>query len=212
MTAEIVLHELSASPNSLKVRMALGFKQIPYVRKPIRPDDRERIVALSGQPRTPVLQHGETVIFDSNGIARYLEANVKREPRLFTEDYAELGEIEGWELFARTRLGEPVGALFRMGMSGETDAAGVAEANALFHDLMGELEGALEDGDHLACGRTTHADLAVACIANLAALTEEAATASPILGFFREHLHLGEGRERTRAWIERNVAFDRPPV
>jgi glutathione S-transferase len=206
---DLVLHELAPSPNNLKVRMALGFKGIPYERAPIQPGDRTSILAVSGQPRTPVLVHGETVIFDSNGINRYLEANVKREPRLFSEEYAEFGEIEQWELFARTRLGEPIGALFRMAASDAVDPAGVAEANARFHDLTGELEGALEDTGFLVGGRTTNADLAVSCLANLGMLTEEHAAASPILGFFRDRLALGDGRERTRAWIERHVAYDR---
>jgi len=212
MSAEITLHELPASPNNLKVRMALGFKGIEYTRKPLAMGipfgDRSEIIGLSGQPRTPVLQHGETVIFDSNGIVRYLEANVKREPSLFTTDYAEFGELEAWEQFGRGRFGPSIGALFGMAMADGGTPEGVSQANENFYEVTGELEERLEDRDFLVCGRTTNADLAVASLANLATLTDEAAKQSPLLEFFKQHLHLGARRERTRAWIERHVALD----
>ncbi len=211
MSLDLTLHELPASPNNLKVRMALGFKGLAYTRKALDMStpfgDRSALIELSGQPRTPVLVHGETVIFDSNGIVRYLEANVKREPRLFTEDYTEFGELEKWELFARTQLGKPIGTLFGMALSDGGTAEGIAAANAHFYELTGELESRLKENGFLVCGRTTNADLAVVALANLATLTEEQVKASPLLVFFREHLQLGEGRELTRDWIRRHVAL-----
>ena len=84
----------------------------------------------------------------------------------------------------------------------------MAGANAAFHELTGELESQLKPTGFLVGGRTTNADLAVASLANLSMLSAEAVQANPILGFFREHLHLGEGRDGTRAWIERNLALD----
>jgi len=192
--------------------MALGFKGIEYTRKPLEMSvpfgDRSEIIELSGQPRTPVLQHGETVIFDSNGIVRYLEANVKREPSLFTTDYAEFGELEAWEQFGRGRFGSSIGALFGMATASGGTPEAVLQANENFYEVTGELEERLKDRDYLVCGRTTNADLAVVALANLATLSDEAAQQSEILGFFKEHLHLGVRRERTRAWIERHVALD----
>jgi len=212
MSQAIILHELPPSPNNLKVRMALGFKGIPYTRKPLEMSeafgDRSEIIALSGQPRTPVLQHGETVMFDSNGIIRYLEANVKREPSLFTTDYAEFGELEKWEQFARTRMSPSIGALFGMALSDGGSPAANAEANASFYEVTGELEEHLSGRDFLVCDRTTSADLAVVAVASLAVLTDSAAEQSPLLGYFKKNLQLGEGREKTRAWIERHLAYD----
>ena len=212
MTTEIILHELPPSPNNLKVRMALGFKRIEYTRAPIPMTvphgDRTALIALSSQPRTPVLQHGETVIFESNGIIRYLEANVKREPQLFSSDYAEMGEIEKWELFVRTRLGAPIGRLFGVVRSGDFDADVITAANDEFHAVTAELEEQLAESNFLVGGRTTNADLAVSSIAHLATLSDSEAAANPIMSFFHAQLRLGAERERTRAWIERHVALD----
>ena len=51
--------------NNIKVRVALGFKEIPYEFRTIDPADRSEIVRLSGQHLTPVLVHGDRVLFDS---------------------------------------------------------------------------------------------------------------------------------------------------
>ncbi|MFT5286765.1 MAG: glutathione S-transferase [Planctomycetota bacterium] len=213
MTTELILHELPPSPNNVKVRLALGFKGIDYTSKPIDMSvprgDRADLLAISGQPRTPVLQHGEVVIFDSNGIIRYLEANVKREPSLFSADYAEFGEIEKWELLARTHVGAPIGAMFGMAMSGDVTPEGLAAANAGFHEVTGELEERLKEGDFLVGGRTTNADLAIAPMINLATLSDAFVATSELMVFFKANLHLGDDRERTRAWIERHMAYDR---
>ena len=38
MPADLTLHELTGSPNNVKVRIALGFKGLSYERKPITMD------------------------------------------------------------------------------------------------------------------------------------------------------------------------------
>ena len=67
MDTDLTLHELTGSPNNVKVRIGLGYKGLKYERKPVAldgfPGNREAVVALSRQPRLPVLQHGKTVIF-----------------------------------------------------------------------------------------------------------------------------------------------------
>ena len=57
MTPEIVVHGFETS-NNMKVRVALGFKNIAYDFKWIDPADRGEIVRLSGQHLTPVMLHG----------------------------------------------------------------------------------------------------------------------------------------------------------
>ena len=73
MSAKITLHELTGSPNNVRVRIGLGYKGLEYQRKPLEltgdfPGDRSEVVKLSGQPRLPVLQHGDTIIYDSRAI------------------------------------------------------------------------------------------------------------------------------------------------
>ena len=57
--------------------------------------------------------------------------------------------------------------------------------------------------DHL-----TAADIACASPLYLADLTEENAGSHPISSFFHAHMKLGEGREKTRAWVRRVMAYD----
>src|SRR5205085_11287493 len=95
----IQLWDLGPSPNSKKVRLALGYKGVTYEKVSVDPMDRQKVVDLSGQPLTPVLVHGKTVVFDSSAILRYIEANVKREPRLFSSDYDTMKRIEKWEAY-----------------------------------------------------------------------------------------------------------------
>ena len=82
MKPEILIHGFETS-NNMKVRVALGFKQIPYEFRTIDPAQRGEIVRLSGQRLTPLMQHGDRVLFDSAAILRYVEANFRDRPPLF---------------------------------------------------------------------------------------------------------------------------------
>ncbi len=212
MSNRLTLHELTASPNNVKVRIALGYKGLEYERVPLElnefPGDRSPVVQLSRQPRLPVLQDGPTIIFGSDAIFRYLEANFPEAPPIFTDDYQAFGEIEQWEIFSRTQLGEPMGMLFGQAFAPETDSAVIAKANRLINDRTGALEDKLSTGEFLVGDHLTAADIACASPLYLADLTEENAESNPIAGFFHAHLKLGEGREKTRAWVRRVMAYD----
>lgn len=107
MTAELILHGLQTS-NNMKVRVALGYKEIPYEYRVIDRADRSELVRLSGQYLTPVIVHGDRVLFDSAAILRYLDANFRDRPALFGSSKAEQWEIEDLEFFARTILAGPM--------------------------------------------------------------------------------------------------------
>lgn len=212
MSAKLKLYELTGSPNNVKVRIALGYKGLEYEREVVEldsyPGDRSSIAKLSRQPRLPVVQHGETVIFDSASILRYLEANFPDTPRIFRDDYQEHGDIEQWEIFARTQIGEPIGMIFSQAFAPEVDPASIANANQLLNDRMGALEDRLSTAEHLVGDHLTAADIACAAPLYLADMTEENAKRHPIAAFFHEHLALGDGRDKTRAWTRRVMAHD----
>jgi glutathione S-transferase len=212
MSTNLTLHELTGSPNNVKVRIALGYKGLKYDRKPVElndfPGNRNSIVNLSRQPRLPVLQDGQTIIFDSGAILRYLEANYHDTPPIFVDDYAALGEIEQWELFARTQIGEPIGMIFGQAFAPESDAKVIAKANQLLDDRTGALEDKLSSGEFLVSDHLTAADIACAAPLYLADLTKENAQSHPVVGFFHSHLKLGQAREKTRAWVRRVMAYD----
>jgi len=54
----------------------------------------------------------------------------------------------------------------------------------------------------------TAADLACAPIINLGMLSEAFAASNPIAAAFHKNFHLGDGREKTRAWVTKLMAYD----
>lgn len=212
MSTNLTLHELTGSPNNVKARIALGYKGLQYDRKPLDlndfPGNRDSVVKLSRQPRLPVLQHGRTVIFDSGAILRYLEANFPDTPPIFVSEYAAHGEIEQWEVFSRTQIGEPIGMMFGQAFAPETDPQVIARANQLLDDRTGALEDKLSSSEFLVGDHLTAADIACAASLYLVDLTREGAASHPIANFFYTHLKLGQNREKTRAWVRRVMAYD----
>ncbi|MEM7247361.1 MAG: glutathione S-transferase family protein [Acidobacteriota bacterium] len=212
MSAPLVLHELTGSPNSVKVRIALGHMGLEYERRPVDfesfPGDRSEVVAISRQPRVPVLQHGDAVIPDSAAILRYLSANFPESPSLYSEDYMEQGEIEQWEAWGRAELSPSVGMIFGECMSPEPNLDNCKQASAMIHEITGKLESELEGRTYLVGDRVTAADIALAPVVKLAAMSDHAATTGPISAFFHANFQLGDGRDRTREWMARLMKHD----
>jgi glutathione S-transferase len=119
MASELSVYGFETS-NNMKVRVALGFKQIPYEFRSIDPADRSEILKLSGQHLTPVMVHDGRVLFDSAAILRYLESNFPDRPRLFGSSHSEQWAIEDEELFARTTLAGPMMEIVHRRVSGGT--------------------------------------------------------------------------------------------
>jgi glutathione S-transferase len=85
----IVMHDLAGadpalrfSPYCWRTRLALAHKGLDLETVPWRFTEKPAI-AFSGQGRVPVIRDGETTVFDSWAIARYLEAHYPERPSLF---------------------------------------------------------------------------------------------------------------------------------
>lgn len=204
------LYQLSPSPNSIKVRLALGLKQIPCELQDTNPADRTALVALSGQSLTPVLQDGERVIYDSYAILRYLDANnPDHGPRLYSPERGVHQEIERWELFGRVELGEVVGIVFNQLFGPELDPQEIARANALAAERAQRLEDTLADGrEFLGGAAPTAADLTCAPFAYYGTLDPAQQVEGTVEHYFATHLTLPERFAKTHAWIQRVMAFD----
>jgi len=209
MPQSLKMWDLGPSPNSKKVRLALGYKGLDYERITVDPQERGEIVKLSGQPLTPVLAHGETVVFDSNAILRYLDANVQREPRLYAEDYESMKRIEGWEAWTRMHLGPPVGMLFGQFFAESRDEAVIAHANEALAAAAAELEAELGSGEFLVGETLTAADIVPAAGLGLAYLSPEQASSHPIMEFFKTHAKVPVQHEALAAWYRRVNRFDK---
>lgn len=214
----LTLYELPPSPNSIKIRLALGLKGIECTRHTINPMDRAALVEVSGQPLAPVLvdsvagEGGDRVVFDSFAIMRYLQANHRGQgPDLYSADRDAIRVIEDWESYARNELGQVIGMIFGQAFAPASDPAVIAEANRLLNERALRVEETLAGQDYL-CGEAPNAaDLSVAPFLLYGTLDPadfaQAEGFASIQAFFAAHLKLGEA-PKTRAWIARVMAHD----
>jgi glutathione S-transferase len=195
MKSELTIHGFETS-NNMKVRVALGFKDIPYEFLTIDPADRTEILQLSGQHLTPVMVHGESVLFDSAAILRYLEANFRDRPPLFGTSRDEQWEIEDMELFARTTLAAPMMEIVHHRVSGGTvDDEMQARCAGAFAEAAATLMVAMAGQEWLVRGRMSAADVTAAAVMyriRRAKLFDPPAGADALTG-----------------WVNRVMAFDR---
>jgi glutathione S-transferase len=214
----LTLYELPPSPNSIKIRLALGLKQIECERKTISPMDRSTLVEVSGQPLAPVLVDGDSegggrVVFDSFAIMRYLDANNRDQgPRLYSADREAIRAIEDWESYARNSLGEVIGMIFGQAFAPEKDPSVIERANVLLNERVVRVEEALGDSDYLTGDAPNAADLTAAPFLLYGTLdpanhSGEGEGFASIQAFFANHLRLGEA-PKTRAWIARVMELD----
>lgn len=205
--SQFTLLTLPPSPNNVKVRLALKLKGLSYDAKEFAFDDREEVIAKSGQPLTPVLLDGDTVVYDSFGILRYLDANWP-EPRLFSESREGQQAIQAWERFAVSEVGASLGPLIGSFLSGTDDPALNASVQSAFDELPKKVEEALTDAPYLGGGSPNAADITVAPFFHFAAADPNEFPEGSPGRFAAERCHLGEQFPRTRAWVGRVMAID----
>jgi glutathione S-transferase len=168
--AEVVMAEMIhvhgfETSNNMKVRVALGYKRIPYEFHTIDPADRTGVVSLSGQHLTPVVVHGDRVLFDSAAILRYLDANFRDTPPLFGRNRDEQWEIEDWELYARAMLAAPMMQLVHHRVAGGTvDEAMQARCADAFKKTSATLIDALAGREWLVSDQLSAADVTAAAV------------------------------------------------
>ena len=209
MSDAIKLYHLAGSPNCMKARIALAYKGLAYESIVIDPKDRSEVVRVSGQPFTPALVHGGHVLFDSSAILRYLDANFRATKPLFSSDADTMRVIERFERFGRNELSEPIGIAFRQLMSGAPVPAELLRASALLNEHTGQLEARLREGDWLVGNAMTAADVIAAPAVHYGVEPQHDVSGSPMLKFFADNLKLGAGRDKTRAWVRRVMAWDK---
>lgn len=212
--SDLTLFHLYGSPNNTKVRIALGYFGVDYERVAVDFQDRAPVIAASGQPLTPAITDGDTAMFDSSAILRYLEANHSGEQSIFAMEPAVVHEIEDWE--RRTRgggFGAPVGMMFGQFFKpeGEREAGVIEAAQEQFAEQCREVDAALGSDEYLVQNRLTAADCCIAPILNFGAPTDEFRknAASDIGDFIMGNLAVPDDCPNVRAYIARVMAFDR---
>lgn len=194
MSTEVVVYGFETS-NNMKVRVALGYKGIPYQFRTIDPKDREEIVKISGQHLTPVLAHGDRVVFDSAAILRYLDIGFPATPRLFGPSHGEQWEIEDWELFARIQLAGPMMDVVHRRMKGKTvDAALLDRCATAFATATTKLARRMEGHEWLVGDAMSAADITAAAVL----FRVRAAELFPI----------PQAAEAILPWVDKVMSFD----
>jgi glutathione S-transferase len=199
MSEPIVVYGFETS-NNMKVRVALGYKGIPYSFQPIEPGERKEIVRISGQHLTPVMVHGERVITDSAAIQRHLDVHFRDTPKLYGGSVQEQWAIEDWELFGRKTLADPMMAVVHTKISGgevsdEMKGRCQDEFNAAVEHIALQMEGR----EWLVGDQMTAADIAIGAVLHrikLASLFEFPASADRLWPFVDRVMAFdGVGRE-----------------
>ena len=88
----IRLWRIRYSTNVERVSLALAHKGLESESVWIEPDDRSKLIEVSGQNLVPVIQDGERVIADSTRILEYLEDKYPRPP-LYPADPGKRAEM-----------------------------------------------------------------------------------------------------------------------
>ncbi|MFT7668869.1 MAG: glutathione S-transferase [Planctomycetota bacterium] len=217
MTSSFKVTVRPPSPNNTKILIALGYKGIDAEIDAVsgmEPETIAKLVKISGQPLTPILEHNGVVIYDSGAILRYLDANCEG-PRLFSADKVEMKAIEEWEAYHKSGIGAAMGPAFGVffgGIDASKEKESVEASNAALHEASLKVEEQLaaqaKNGSEWLVGDTmTAADILVASVMVLAAFPDGMAGANPLWKWFGERLTLGEGRDLCRAHIARVHAY-----
>jgi glutathione S-transferase len=205
--ADITLWQLGPSFNSRKVRYALGVKGAKYNTIEVNDANAAEVVAVSGQPLTPVIKHGTHVMFDSGAIVRYIDANIEG-PRLFSTDSDEMRAIESWEVKAKQELLAPYMQLSGQVRSGEMNADIIAAAKSAFFAAATTVDNSINKHGYLVGDSLTAADVFCGCYLAYGFLTDAEAGKRPPLVWAKNNIALTESHPKLTTWFEQLRALD----
>jgi glutathione S-transferase len=203
------LYYRSTSPDSMKVCIALNYKNIPFERVLVDSQDRSELIQVSGQSQAPVLCHKGTVVVESGTILRYLEANFPDTPPLFSSDRGTMMEIERWENLARVDLKRCVRILLGNFLSASPDMEELESAARQFHEITRTLEERLERSPWLVEERFTAADVITGPAICYGMLLPSFSTLRSLGESIADRFKLGVERAKTEEWMLRVMAYDR---
>ncbi|MDA0667574.1 MAG: glutathione S-transferase family protein [Planctomycetota bacterium] len=198
------------SPNNVKVRIALGYKGIPYQEIPQDPADRSACLDLSGQALTPVMEDKGVSLFDSAAILRFLHSNYPG-PDLFPHDYEEMKKVERWEAFGRFGVKDSLGAIFMMALGrAEITPGNVLAARKELIAHVETLEETLVKRDWLVGSAMSAADITLASLLIYSVMGEHPALKASLFGpiMCKYFLLDAEICPKTQAWVRRVAAYD----
>jgi glutathione S-transferase len=188
------------STNVERVALALGHKGLAAERVWIDYADRSPVIAVSGQPLVPVLDHDGVVVADSLQILRHLERAFPEAP-LFPSDPAAAARVDVFlEWFDGVWKGPP-NAIAEALEHGDGEPAAMAADRARLRRWLDVFEALLGDGSYL-LGDFGAADCAAFPFLKYA-VGRDAADDELFHRVLERELALGDGFPALAAWIAR---------
>jgi glutathione S-transferase len=204
------LLEFHRSPNSVKVRVALGFKGLEYEIREMMAADRAPMMEAAGWPLVPILLDGDVAMRDSAAILHYLEANYRDAPSLTPVSRDDIRSAEA--LLARLNpeiLSIQYGLEDEIRKSdSERDEGRIATGRATLVAALERLERRLATVPWLVGGGMSLYDVILACNLLPARPPARFVEQSPLWRFFADHLALDGDRPAIEAWVDRVIAHD----
>lgn len=204
------LLEFHRSPNSVKVRVALGFKGLEYEIREMMAADRAPMMEAAGWPLVPILLDGDVAMRDSAAILHYLEANYRDAPSLTPVSRDDIRSAEA--LLARLNpeiLSIQYGLEDEIRKSdSERDEGRIATGRATLVAALERLERRLATVPWLVGGAMSLYDVILACNLLPARPPARFVEQSPLWRFFADHLALDGDRPAIEAWVDRVIAHD----
>jgi glutathione S-transferase len=204
------LLEFHRSPNSVKVRVALGFKGLEYEIREMMAADRAPMMEAAGWPLVPILLDGDVAMRDSAAILHYLEANYRDAPSLTPASRDDIRSAEA--LLARLN---PEILSIQYGLEDEVrksdserDEGRIATGRATLVAALERLERRLATVPWLVGGAMSLYDVILACNLLPARPPARFVEQSPLWRFFADHLALDGDRPAIEAWVDRVIAHD----
>jgi glutathione S-transferase len=203
------LYRVPFSTNVERIALALGYKGLDAEPVEVDPRDRSVVEQVSGQPLTPVLESGNTVIADSPRILEWLEDR-HPDPPLYPRAPARRAEaalLVDW--FNRVWKAPPnlIAAEREKPSPNGRSLAGWGEELSRSRERF---EALLSGRDHLLGDELTVLDVVAFPFLKYAALAPDPADTDPFHHVLHEHLATTR-HPRLLAWIERMDRLPRRP-
>ncbi|HKY60936.1 MAG TPA: glutathione S-transferase family protein [Gemmatimonadota bacterium] len=204
------LLEFHRSPNSVKVRVALGFKGLDYEIREMMAADRAPMIEAAGWPLVPILLDGDVVMRDSAAILHYLEANYRDAPSLTPASRDDIQSAEA--LLARLNP-EVLGIQWSVEEEmrkpeADRDTARIAAHRSGMIAALGRLDERLAADPWLVGGAMSIYDIILACNLLPSRPPARFVEQSPLWRFCADHLALDGDRPAVEAWVDRVIAHD----
>jgi glutathione S-transferase len=202
----VKVYRIPFSTNVERVALAAGHKGLELEWIDVDPADRSEVERVSGQGLVPVLVDGDSVVFDSPEILRYLE-RLHPEPPLFPSEEPLRSRVEIFLAWFNHVWKRAPNEIFAEELGPHPNGERIARLGGTMTATLPLFEGLLSGADYL-FGSFTVADVAAFPFLKFALLWPEGDD-HRFHEILRDHLTLAGRYPRLEAWIRRVDAHPR---